>query len=142
MWFQPDDCGLVALNVVSRPSIESLNVVEKSAMIAVRPSDDCSSLQVALRRRVFGQFDLALEDILFGIDACGSISGSEEKRAREGCSRRKEAVLRGVRSRRLGLLVSWRAEIGSEVGSYPQGRGLFLVYDLFFLVFKSLKTQL
>jgi len=32
--------------VVSRPRIESLNVVEKSAMIAVRPSDDCSSLQL------------------------------------------------------------------------------------------------
>jgi hypothetical protein len=74
------------------------------------------------------------------IEARG-ISG-RGKRVREGCSRRKEAVLRGVRSRRLGLLVSWRAEIGSEVGSYPQGRGLFLVYDLFFLVFKSLKTQL
>jgi hypothetical protein len=54
MWFQADDCGLVALNlvsvapnVVSRPRIESLNVVEKSAMIAVQPSDDCSSLHVA-----------------------------------------------------------------------------------------------
>jgi hypothetical protein len=53
MWFGADDCGLVALNlvsvapnVVSRPPIESLNLVEKSAMIAVRPSDDCSSLHV------------------------------------------------------------------------------------------------
>jgi hypothetical protein len=37
MWFEPDDCGLVAINlvsvadnVVSRPRMESLNVVEKS----------------------------------------------------------------------------------------------------------------
>jgi hypothetical protein len=38
----------VATNVVSTPRIESLNVVEKSAMIAVQPSDDCSSLQLHL----------------------------------------------------------------------------------------------
>jgi len=56
MWFGVDDCGLVALNlvsvaanVVSSPWVESLNVVEKSAMIAVRPSDDCSSLHVGGR---------------------------------------------------------------------------------------------
>jgi len=36
----------VAANVVSTPRIESLKVVEKSAMIAVPTSDDCSSLQV------------------------------------------------------------------------------------------------
>jgi hypothetical protein len=36
----------VATNVVSTPRIESLNVVEKSAMIAVQPSDDCSSLHL------------------------------------------------------------------------------------------------
>jgi len=37
MWFRADDCGLVAHNlvsfadnVVSRPRIESINVVEKS----------------------------------------------------------------------------------------------------------------
>jgi hypothetical protein len=55
MWFRADDCGLVApnlvsvaTNVVSTPRIESLNVVEKSAMIAVQPSDDCSSLHLAM----------------------------------------------------------------------------------------------
>jgi hypothetical protein len=54
MWFGADDCGLVAPNLVSvaanvvlRPWIESLNVVEKWAMIAVQPSDDCSLLHVA-----------------------------------------------------------------------------------------------
>jgi hypothetical protein len=55
MWFRADDCGLVALNlvsvatnVVSRRRIESLKVVEKSAMIAVPTSDDCGLLHLRL----------------------------------------------------------------------------------------------
>jgi hypothetical protein len=32
-------------------------------------------------------------------------------------------------------------EIGAEAGSYPQGMALFLVFDLFLLVFKSRKTK-
>jgi hypothetical protein len=37
------------------------------------------------------------------------------------------------------VLMPGRGEIGAETASYPQGLGLFLVYVLFLLVFKSLK---
>lgn len=54
MWFETDDCGSVAdnvvwesLNLVLRPPIKSLNVVQKIAISAVQTLDDCGLLHLS-----------------------------------------------------------------------------------------------